>query len=56
MRERRELDVAAISFQRERERERDESGDFEVQGSVRERQRKSVLSEVGDGSTNTITR
>lgn len=54
MRERRELEVAAISFQRERER--DESGDFEVQGSVRERQRKSVLSEVGDGSTNSITR
>ena len=54
VRERRELEVAAISFQRERER--DESGDFEVQGSVRERQRKSVLSEVGDGSTNTITR
>lgn len=43
-------------FFSERERERDESGDFEVQGSVRERQRKSVLSEVGDGSTNTITR
>ena len=54
MRERRELDVAAISFQRERERE--ESGDFAVRGSERERQRKSVLSEVGDGSTNSITR
>ena len=39
MRERRELDVAAISFQRER----DESGDLEVQGSERERDRGRVF-------------